>query len=247
MKSKLLSATFWLTAWAIAAHVVGIELILPSPGAVGRTFLILASESRFWLTAGYSLGRVLAGFTAGVVIGTALAILTSVSKIMDAILSPAIRIIRAAPVASFIILILLWATRASVPGIIAMLMVIPVVWGALVTAIEATDSNLLEMASAYRFGRAKTLKLIYLPSVMPQFLSSCLTAQGLAWKSGIAAEVICLPRLAAGTEIYHSRIYLETPALFVWTALVVILSLLLEKAFRLLLTAISRDKSIKTL
>ena len=234
---KIISAVFWLTVWALAAHFVGIEFILPSPMAVGRTFFQLASEPHFWLTVANSLLRVLTGFAWGVILGALLALLTSVSQIMDAILSPAVRILRSAPVASFIILVLLWVKRASVPGLIAMLMVIPVVWEALSNAVRETDASLLEMARAYRFSRAKTLRLVYIPSVTPQFLSACLTAQGLAWKSGVAAEVICLPRLAAGTEIYNSRIYLETPALFAWTAAVVILSLLLEKAFQTIVAA----------
>jgi NitT/TauT family transport system permease protein len=59
---------------------------------------------------------------------------------------------------------------------------------------------------------------------------------GLAWKSGVAAEVLCQPKLAIGSELYYSKIYLETPELFAWTALVIILSFILEKLFKLLLS-----------
>jgi NitT/TauT family transport system permease protein len=110
-------------------------------------------------------------------------------------------------------------------------MVIPIVWGSLCTAITETDKDLLEMAKLYRFGTTKTIRLIYVPSALPLFKSACNTSIGLSWKSGIAAEVLCLPRFSVGTYLYYSKIYLETPSLFAWTAVVIILSFALEKLF----------------
>jgi NitT/TauT family transport system permease protein len=215
--------------------IVGKELILPSPLSTLRTLFELAQGREFWIAAGHSLLRIFCGFIAGVILGAGLAILTSISGTADALISPVIRIVRATPVASFIILVLLWILRFMVPAFIAMLMVIPVIWEALSSTIRETDGDLLEMARAYEFGRLKTLRLVYIPSVLPSFTSACLTAQGLAWKSGVAAEVLCLPPSSVGTELYYSKIYLETSSLFAWTAVVVILSFLLEKLCRLAL------------
>ena len=58
---------------------------------------------------------------------------------------------------------------------------------------------------------------------------------GLAWKSGVAAEVLCLPRPSIGTQIYNAKLYLEVPDLFAWTVVVVALSLVLEQLLRALL------------
>ena len=226
---------FWLVIWQLAAMIVGKELILPSPLSTLRTLFELAQGREFWIAAGHSLLRIFCGFIAGVILGAGLAILTSISGTADALISPVIRIVRATPVASFIILVLLWISRFMVPAFIAMLMVILVIWEALSSTIRETDGDLLEMARAYEFGRLKTLRLVYIPSVLPSFTSACLTAQGLAWKSGVAAEVLCLPPSSVGTELYYSKIYLETPSLFAWTAVVVILSFLLEKLCRLAL------------
>jgi NitT/TauT family transport system permease protein len=91
------------------------------------------------------------------------------------------------------------------------------------------------MAFIYRFGAVKTIKLVYIPSVLSPYAASLATAVGLAWKSGIAAEVLCLPRLAIGTNLYYSKIYLETPSLFAWTIVVIVLSFMLEGLFSRLL------------
>jgi NitT/TauT family transport system permease protein len=138
-------------------------------------------------------------------------------------------------VASFILLVLLWTGRNRVPVVISALMVLPVVWDNLSRGIGEIDRQLLEMAHAYRFSLWKRIRLIYVPSLRPYFLSALTTSMGLAWKSGAAAEVLCLPKQAIGTQIYYTKLYLETPDLFAWTIVVVALSLLLEKALRLLL------------
>jgi NitT/TauT family transport system permease protein len=114
-------------------------------------------------------------------------------------------------------------------------MVLPVVWDNLFRGMGELDGQLLELARAYRFSWWKRVRLIYLPSLRPYFLSALTTSMGLAWKSGVAAEVLCLPKRAIGAEIYYTKLYLETPDLFAWTIVVVALSLLLEKALRLLL------------
>jgi NitT/TauT family transport system permease protein len=210
-------------------------LLLPYPATVCLALLRLAGEGEFWRTVLASLGRVLLGLAGGTVLGLFLAVLTRLFRWADCLLSPAIRMIRATPVASFILLVLLWTGRSHVPVVISLLMVLPVVWDNLFRGMGELDGQLLELARAYRFSWWKRVRLIYLPSLRPYFLSALTTSMGLAWKSGVAAEVLCLPKRAIGAEIYYTKLYLETPDLFAWTIVVVALSLLLEKALRLLL------------
>ena len=94
--------------------------------------------------------------------------------------------------------------------------------------LAAPDPLLLEMAKTYEMSRARQWRLIRIPALMPHFLSGLSGAIGLSWKAGIAAEVLCVPAMAIGKEVYQSKLYLETVDLFAWTAVVVILSLLIE-------------------
>ena len=71
--------------------------------------------------------------------------------------------------------------------------------------------------------------MIYFPQTKPFFKSACITGLGLAWKSGIAAEVISTPKLSIGRSLYESKLYIETPELFAWTLTVIILSIIAEK------------------
>ncbi|SBW10201.1 conserved membrane hypothetical protein [uncultured Eubacteriales bacterium] len=219
---------FWLGVWQLAALFVGKELLLPGPVAVGEQLLHMAGTSAFWQSAALSLGRVLAGFLAGAGTGAVLAVLTAAFSWADLLFSPAVRVVRAIPVVSFILLIMLWLSTGMVPGVCAGLMVMPVVWGNVRKGIGETDPLLLESAKAYRFTPLKTARLVYLPSVLPYFASSCVTGLGLAWKAGVAAEVISQPKRAIGLEMHNSKLYLETPSLFAWTVVVIALSFVLE-------------------
>ncbi len=221
---------FWLGVWQLAAAAVGQELLLPGPAAVGRRLLELAAGAVFWQTALASLLRIFGGLLLGVALGALLAGLTAWVPLLDWVLTPAVKVVRATPVASFILLVYLWVERGRVPGLISALMVLPVVWGNVTRGIAETDSQLLELARAYGFGRGRTLRRIYIPSVLPYFASGCRTALGLAWKAGVAAEVLCQPQNAIGTQIYNTKYYLETPSLFAWTLVVIALSFLLEWA-----------------
>ncbi len=220
---------FWLAVWQFAAWQVGRELFLPGPLTVLRRLAVLSGTPEFWLTAGLSLGRVLMGMVWGTVLGGLLAVLTVSNRWLDAVLSPAVRVVRATPVASFILLVFLWTDRDQVPVIIAALMVLPVVWGNVTRGIRECDPKLLEMARMYRFSRWKTVRLIRLPSVRPYFFSALTTSMGLAWKSGVAAEALVWPKLAIGTQIYNTKLYFETADLFAWTLVVILLSLGLER------------------
>lgn len=226
----LLPVLFWLGVWQLAAATVGQELLLPGPAAVGRRLLELAAGAVFWQTALASLLRIFGGLLLGVALGALLAGLTAWVPLLDWVLTPAVKVVRATPVASFILLVYLWVERGRVPGLISALMVLPVVWGNVTRGIAETDPRLLELARAYGFGRGRTLRRIYIPSVLPYFASGCRTALGLAWKAGVAAEVLCQPQNAIGTQIYNTKYYLETPSLFAWTLVVIALSFLLEWA-----------------
>ena len=225
----LLPLALWLGVWQLLSLWVGQSLLLPGPWEVLCRLVALAGTADFWATCLTSLGRVFLGGALGAVIGVAVAALSAWKAPLGWALDPLMKVVRATPVASVILLIWLWWSSAWVPVVIAALMSAPVVWGATAQGIGEVDPKLLEMARAYRFTGTKTLKLVYIPSVRGAVAAGCRTAMGLAWKAGVAAEALSRPRLALGTQVYNAKVYLETPDLFAWTAAVVILSFLLEK------------------
>lgn len=231
----LLPAVFWLAVWWVLALIVGKELLIPSPPLVVRTLLELVVTGAFWRYTALTLLRITLGLLLGIVLGILTALLTNRFSWLHALLAPAVRVVRATPVASFIILVLLWVANGRVPVVISALVVLPVIWESTAAGLRSVDRDLLEFARAYRLTRLDTWRRIVIPSMLPQLAAAVCTAIGLAWKSGVAAEVLCLPKAAVGTQVYFSKLYLDTPALFAWTLIVVALSLTVERIARRLL------------
>lgn len=228
---KIIAVLFWILLWQAIYAYVNKEILIVSPFTVIKTIIHLSKEISFWQNILMSFLRVLSGYTLALLFGIILAVISFKFNFVYNLLYPAISIIKAAPVASFIILTLLWIKTSNVPIFISFLMVFPIIWSNIYEGIQQTDKKLLEMAEIYNFNKFKTLKLIYIPSVMPYFISACTLGIGMAWKSSISAEVICTPKFSIGTSLYNSKIYIETPELFAWTFVVIFLSVILEKIF----------------
>ncbi|MEN6594770.1 MAG: ABC transporter permease subunit [Clostridiaceae bacterium] len=225
---KALIALVYLAVWEAVSLLVGQELLLPSPFATIRRLVELLGVGESWAYAGLSLLRIMSGYALGVAGGVLLAVLTAKSRFAESLLSPLRGVVKATPVTSFILLALLWFHSDLVPLLISFLMVLPMVWADTADAILHTDLRLVEMGKTFGLSKARIILKIYVPSVLPQFLAACTTSLGFAWKSGVAAEIIALPKQSIGYQLYISKLRIETVDLFAWTLLVILLSMLLE-------------------
>ncbi len=242
LTKNLIVLLFWLLLWQAGAMLLSKPLLLPTPIAViGRLCQLVFSED-FWAICLVSLGRILLGVICAVVFGVMLAVATSCSKLLKSLFSPLITVIKSTPVASFIILLILWIGRDILPSVIVVLMALPVMWSNVSTGIASTDPLLLEMAKLFRFSPWKKLRRVYIPSVMPHFLAACRSTLGLAWKAGVAAEVLTVPAVSIGKMLYESKLYWETLDLFAWTLVVIICSLIIEKVLISALTALGKSR-----
>lgn len=220
----------WLLLWQLMAVMVDSEFLFPSPVSVIKRLSELAVTADFWKAAAYSLGRISLGCAAGILVGTLFGTVTAFSKPLYEFFSPLLVTIKTTPVASFIILLLVWVKRSGIPIIIAFLMVVPILWSNVAEGLRNADKQLLEAAKIFRFTRIRKIKGIYIPSAGPSFTAGCTTAIGFSWKAGIAAEILAIPPDTVGYNLHYARINLEYDDLFAWTAAVIAMSFLLEKA-----------------
>ncbi len=238
-----LSALIWIGVWEIAYLSVNREVLIASPLSVFSRLSQLVLEGAFWLKIANSLLAVFKGYILAFAVGILLCILTSVSDFAYSVFKPFLNIIRATPVASFIILALVWMSKQTVPVFTSFLMVMPIVWANLTTGVKSTDKKLIEMAKVYKLPRKMILTKIYIPSVMPEFFNSVTTGLGFAWKSAVAAEVLSTPKNTIGAELYNSKVYLETVDLFAWTAVIIIVSIIIEKLLVYLIKKLTVGKA----
>ena len=148
----------WLLIWQAAAMAVGQELLLVSPLTMLRRLVQLVRQPVFWQAVFSSCGRIMSGVVLALAVGMVLAALMSRFSFLYAFFRPALQVIKATPVASFIILALVWIKSYALGAFAAFLMVLPMVWANLYEGIAAVDRDLLEMARAYRFSFGKKMR-----------------------------------------------------------------------------------------
>lgn len=220
---------FWVAVWQLLALVIGHTILLPGPWEVLKALVELAPQEEFWGRIGYSGLRILSGFFLGLTAAAALAGINHWLPWTEQFTRPPLQFIKAAPVAGFIILALLWVGSRNLAVLISFLMVLPVLYGAIRGGMEKVDRQLLEMARVYRMPLSRQLVHIWLPGLLPSFRQGCGVALGLCWKSGIAAEVIGLPPGSMGDALYQAKITLNIPQVFAWTLVIILISFAFER------------------
>lgn len=235
---KISAVLFWIAVWLLLFKIIDNSFLLCSPFQIARKISELVVTKDFWITTLISIVRVSVGYVSGIIIGLVLAILSSANTYIEELLSPLITVIKTTPVASFILLVLVWIKKENVPSFISFIMVLPIAWSNISMGISRVDKKMKEVGKIYKLSAKNVIKHIYIPSVKPYFLSACTTSLGLSWKAGVAAGVLSQPNYSIGANLYSSKIYLETDNLFAWTAVVIIISLILEKAVKSLINRV---------
>lgn len=242
MKNKLFKYLFagagvllFLAVWEISALIINFDIMLPTVGATLLKLAELFTRPDFYTTVLASIGRITLGLAMGIVLGVLLALLTNYVPFAKETLSPLITVVRATPVASFIMV--LWFIIGSdfVPTVIAVLMVAPVIWQNLESGFSSVAKDLNEVCLIYGIKGRKKLKLLILPTLKKYLIPSIITSTGLAWKSGIAAEIISYTHNSIGKKIYDAKSMFESGEMFAWTIIVVISSLVIEALLKLYL------------
>lgn len=241
----LFVAAFWLGVWALAAHKFGKPLLFPSPLSVLKTLWELLGNKAFYIATGTSLGNILFGTLSAILTACVLAVVTSKIRFVHDLIHPVMAVVKATPVASFIILMLLFLGPVKVPAFITFLIVLPIVWTNLDQGMQSIDPQLREVAKMYRFSLFKRLRVLIFPSLKPYFLSACKTAIGLAWKAGVAAEIISMPPDTIGTMIGEAKLYIMSAEMFAWTLTVVLLSLAIEFGISYLFSKLDNTRQAK--
>lgn len=225
---RLAVAAFWLAAWQLASMAVGSRIVLVGPAEVACRLAELVLEADFWVSVGLSLGRVATGFGLAVVAGVALAAWASRSRVVEGLLAPLVGAVKAAPVASFVVLLLMWVSSRRLSVAVSFLMAFPILYTNVLAGVRQTDPALLEMADVFGVHGWARVRTVYAAQVAPYLRAGLSLAMGLSWKSGIAAEVIGLPAPSIGIHLYDAKVYLDTPDLLAWTVVIVALSVGLE-------------------
>ena len=242
MKKKILIIALWLCIWQFLAVIVQNNILLVGPIETCMTLSKMIMTAVFWQSVLFSFERIMAGFFAGSMAGVLCAVLAYKKPLFGEILAPLVMVFKTVPVASFVILLLIWSGNAYLSLLISMIVVFPILYLNTLSGLQSTDRKLLEMSEIYHMTAWPRIRYIFLPRLYPFLLGGFKLAIGMSWKSGIAAEVIGQPFYSIGNGLYRSKIYLATGEVLAWTIVIIGLSWSFEWIFLLLLKQIDPDR-----
>lgn len=235
----IIAICFWLFVWHFLSLKINSSIFLPSPESTYKALLRISKRAGFWQTIFNTFSKIAKGFLLALIAGTILSVISAFVKIIDVLVSPFMRLLKTVPVASFIILALLWVKSDKLSVLISFVMVTPVVYINILQSFDNVDNNLLEMADIFNVSLLRKLRFIYVPALVSGFMSACKIGLGFCFKAGIAAEIIGLPFQSIGSELYKSKLYLMTDELFAWTVVIVLMSAFFEGVCIYLLNKLS--------
>lgn len=234
---KCLGALLLIAVWQYFAYSFaqkGMEMLLASPFQVINRLKTLIVEPDFRTIIEASCARIFSGFFIAFVAGIVLGSLSGEFEFIADLLWPMVATVKAVPVASFVVILFIWFTNGITP-ILTFLISFPIIYGNVLQGVKSADKKLKEVADIYRVSFVKKILFIKIPAVADYLTAASSTSIGMAWKAGVAAELILQMNGSIGEKLYYAKMYLANEDLIAWTLIVILLSVILEKVFVLFL------------
>ena len=109
----VVSLVFWVLFWWTMSTLIKEKLFLPSPLSVLRALLFLFPEEEFWSSIAFSSSRVVLSYSFSFLVAVVFGVFGGLSEKFEILLSPLVKAMRSIPVASIVILVLLWVNSRN--------------------------------------------------------------------------------------------------------------------------------------
>ena len=211
-----------LLLWWMFAAIADSNLILPNPWAVLKLTAQLLGKGTTYLALLLTLLRALIAFVASMAVALALTLLANVFNCCVPFVNGIVTFIRAIPtIAVILVTMIVFSSSFVVPIVVAFLVGFPVIYSAFQREISA-EPKLLDVCKVYGVSNGKKVNHVLLPLVRRALLPQCKDTFPLCVKVVIAGEVLALPKLGLGRDMYVAKVNLETASVMALTLLALI-------------------------
>lgn len=232
MKQKIICILMIIGLWWIIALLVNRSVILPLPFDVFERMLTLATSSSFYITIIATLFRISIGFILAMLLGTGLGIVAGLYKKVEDYLSIIISILQSIPQIAYILILIVWFQSLTSLIIIILLMVLPIFYNNVCSAIRNIDTELKDVLLIYHQPFVFRLIKVYLPLIKNSIISAMNTSLPLSFKIGVMAEIFVQTKYGIGSALYFARTQIDMVSIFAWTIWMIILILCISNGFK---------------
>lgn len=221
---SIISSLSIIILWMILSSFINNEIIVPSIKSTLLSMISIIKGPDFYGTIKYTLLRTLLAFSTSLFLAGLMGLISSISKIAYNLMLPILKFLNSVPTIAIIVLALIWLNNELVPVLVGFIMVFPILYETILNSILHIDGDIIEMAKIYKVGKRGIIKNIYLPSILYNLSSLFHSALGINLKMVIAGEVLGQPKYGIGTSLQLQRMYLNTPGVFAWIVIILLIS-----------------------
>lgn len=230
-KSKVyttLSCIFFIGLWQISAMYINNEIYIPKIQSVFRSLVDIISGENFINNIYNSFLRTVLSYTIALVLGVILGVLSMMYPLFEILLKPLNSLIRTIPTLVLVVLSLIWFNKDLTPFVVGFAVIFPVLYEGIKNCIKDIDYRIIEMTEIYEVSFKDVVKSIYIPNIKFYLLNIFISTFSLTFKVVIAGEVHGQPKYGIGTMVQVEKVNFNTPGIFAWIVIIMIISVILE-------------------
>ena len=237
---RVASLLLFLAVWHAQALRFSEGIAVAAPSDALRALLRLAHTGAFWSALTSSAAHVMGGLLLALLVASPAAALCFYSRTAEFLMAPFLAFMKSVPIAAVAILLLILFSSGGIALAVVVVVAFPILCTALLTGARAADAKLVEMARVFRWSGLKQWRWLFLPAARPHLEGALRLSSGMAWKAGVAAEVIGVPPDSIGEALYRAKVFLATDELFAWAAVIMLLGAAAEQLSLLALSLFYR-------
>jgi len=220
--------------WIILSLTVNNEFAVPKVSKTSRALADLLSNGKTYLILGRTILRIVLAISISFVVSIILVILSTLSSKFKNFISPIITLLKTVPVVVVILLFLFLFSRNSTPIYVALLVIMPIMYEALLNGISNIDDSIIDETKMLSKTNLFILRKIYIPLTKPYIILSILQSIGLGLKAMVMAELISQAKNSIGREMYEYRSLLDMDYIFAWGLLMIAIVIISEIFIRMM-------------
>ena len=242
----VLSIAIVVAAWEWSARQFGFLTLFPPPSATFVRLAELLTDGSIGLAAWYSLGRILAGFVVGSVLGVFLGLLTGTSLTFRALADPYIHFFRFIPPLAWFAPMLLWFGTGEMTRILLIVYTtVFVVTLNTMAGVLSVPPNKARMARSFGATGPQVFFLITMPASMPYIFTGMRLAMGNSFATVVAAEMLAANN-GLGYLIASSQMWLEITTIFSAVIALGLMGFVAERLFQWLITRLGGHYAVQS-
>ncbi len=221
--TPVLLISVWIAGWLLAGSI-----LVPSPAAVLIRLISILSVVDSLNNISVTVFRGILSLVITYALSLPAGILCGLNKkIMEAI-SPLVTLSQSCPPVIWIALLMIWTGMGNtVPVVVAVLTIMPVVFFSTASAVSTIDNDLFDIAKVYHIKKIRILRGIIIPAISPAIIGSLSYALGVVWKVVATAEFFGSGN-GIGARLYWSFRMLDIPDLFAWSIVIIVIGFFID-------------------